>query len=352
MVRLAASLLLLLAVCGCATRYPKPVVQPAHRAFSGIAARLQQEGTTVRVLFVHGMCSQNEKDWITEGWDVAMKEFLDAEFRSRGPQVDVAQPFQIVSREYDLTAGRKILASFIIWSKATEDDKKTLWYDRLENEGGQFPLERAALNNRLKRDLVNDCLSDAVIYAGYRSQELRDGLKEAFCRGIVGCMPDAPLIIVTESLGSKMTIDALKELAAAGRPGLLRSSNQLFMMANQLPLLGLAFRRSPGADAGGDRELIEFRRLWNQARAADGPGPVRGSDPPYVVAFTDPNDLLSYRLRPDDSTSNVLGSNTRTYVGQIADPNAAHTTYERNREFMRLVLCGYPDDGCRAIRRP
>lgn len=337
---------------GCAKAYPKPVVQPADRPFAGVAARVQQPGTTVRMLFVHGMCTTNEKDWIGDGWDVAMKDFLGAEFRSISSLIDTVQPYQIVRRDYDLPGGRTILASFVIWSGATADDKKKLWYDRLESEeGGTFQLKRAALNNRLKRELVNDCLSDAVIYAGYRSQELRDGLKEAFCRGIVGCIPGEPLIIVTESLGSKMTMDALRELKAVGRTGLLRSSNQLFMMANQLPLLGLAFRPSLTADTNGDQELAEFKRLWNQARTPDGPGPVRGDDPPYVVAFTDPNDLLSYRLPVDDSTSNVLGSNERTYFGQIEDPNAAHTTYERNHEFMRLVLCGHRSNDCDNLKR-
>jgi len=174
MFRLVPGLVLLIGVCGCATKYPKPVVQPLDRPFSGIAARLQPEGATVRVLFVHGMCSQDENEWITKGWDVAMKKFLNAEFEPLRPAVDGPQRFDVYPREYALPGGRKILASFVVWSKATADAKKTLWYDRLESEeGGEFPLERAALNNRLKRELVNDCLSDAVIYAGYRSQELR-----------------------------------------------------------------------------------------------------------------------------------------------------------------------------------
>ena len=45
----------------------------------------------------------------------------------------------------------------------TEDDKKTLHYDRSTDDGGEFPLKRARTNRTLKRELSNDCFSDATI---------------------------------------------------------------------------------------------------------------------------------------------------------------------------------------------
>ena len=72
------------------------------------------------------------------------------------------------------------------------------------------------------------------------------------------------------------------------------------------------------------------------------------------MAFTDPNDLLSYRLRATDfpgiEVRNVLGSNTKTYLGLVADPGAAHTSYENNANVQRLVLCGHANDDCSRIK--
>ena len=65
----------------------------------------------------------------------------------------------------------------------------------------------------------------------------------------------------------------------------------------------------------------------------------------YLIAFSDPNDLLSYELREplDETTVNVRVSNSPTWLGLFENPEAAHTGYLERDEIWRLINCGVPD---------
>ena len=66
-----------------------------------------------------------------------------------------------------------------------------------------------------------------------------------------------------------------------------------------------------------------------------------------LVALTDPNDLLSYRLLPSRYASpmvhvaDVLVSNQPTYFGLLENPATAHTGYFSNPDVGRLIACGW-----------
>jgi hypothetical protein len=70
-----------------------------------------------------------------------------------------------------------------------------------------------------------------------------------------------------------------------------------------------------------------------------------------VVAFTDPNDLLTYRLlparyaAPDVAVADVLVSNARTWLGLLENPMAAHLDYLANPHVGELIACGWPRSG-------
>jgi hypothetical protein len=63
---------------------------------------------------------------------------------------------------------------------------------------------------------------------------------------------------------------------------------------------------------------------------------VRPSNRIQIVAFTDPNDLLSYRLTPEAvgndgvQMANVIVSNAPTYLGFLERPDTAHCGYAGN----------------------
>jgi hypothetical protein len=67
-----------------------------------------------------------------------------------------------------------------------------------------------------------------------------------------------------------------------------------------------------------------------------------------VVAFTDPNDLLSYRLlparytAPDVAVADVLVSNDGTWLGLIENPVTAHLDYLANPDVGTMIACGHP----------
>jgi hypothetical protein len=72
--------------------------------------------------------------------------------------------------------------------------------------------------------------------------------------------------------------------------------------------------------------------------------------PLTVVAFTDPNDLLSYRLVPeaigtaDVRLINVILSNAPTIGGWVERPDVAHMGYGDNPWVMRYLVEGHPGD--------
>ena len=66
------------------------------------------------------------------------------------------------------------------------------------------------------------------------------------------------------------------------------------------------------------------------------------------MAFTDPNDVLSYTLPPEHYASesvkvfNILVSNAPTWLGLLERPDRAHLDYLKNPDVGRLVACGVP----------
>jgi hypothetical protein len=72
--------------------------------------------------------------------------------------------------------------------------------------------------------------------------------------------------------------------------------------------------------------------------------PGEGSAALTVVAFIDPNDLLSFRLVPRSDRGRVINfvvSNDVTYLGYAELPTTAHCNYIRNGYVMRAVVFGY-----------
>ena len=70
--------------------------------------------------------------------------------------------------------------------------------------------------------------------------------------------------------------------------------------------------------------------------------------PITLIAFTDPNDLLSYRIPPDHAAAlglgvfvvNVIASNADTYAWYAENPYPAHTDYDKNPDVLRLLFDG------------
>jgi predicted alpha/beta hydrolase family esterase len=181
------------------------------------------------------------------------------------------------------------------------------------------------------------------------------------------------IVFITHSLGSRIIMDALGEIVetlndeqiVAGHPALISKMQAkemtVFMLSNQMPLLqiGLPAPAVVGQIAGYCREGGQ-----NFARRA-----FKKLD---IVAFTDPNDLLSYSITQDfvdhhlDSRMCPVVTNIHINVAErlsafgidVVNPISAHGNYDSDERVIELVSHGntafdqneFLSDRCRMIR--
>jgi hypothetical protein len=357
-----ASLFALLALCSCSMPYAIPVVeqpdqngQPTpSRPFNGVLS-LAQTGN-VRVVWIHGMCTHDASNALQTHQSFAAA--LGAEPKGAGPILPPDRPQRIWFK--DAVAGHEVETRYLLWSPLTSAAKQTLLYDSPTPPPGEFPFQRAILNNELKVTLMNDCFADAVIYTGSAGDNIRQWVYGEVCDAFGGvftpqshCDIDETrkppkTVLVSESLGSKILWDALRAITPSTREPerrehfrrRLAATRLVFMEANQLPLLDIASQsfRLKGFSTSQQSNRSQFRTTMSRVAEMLPPG-VR------VVAFTDPNDLLSYRLPKDIDhhvqVTNVITSNDWTYLGVIERPDFAHCGYAWNPVVLGTIVYGY-----------
>ncbi|KQW89278.1 hypothetical protein ASC94_22880 [Massilia sp. Root418] len=358
----------LLCLTACSMPYrPAQFMEPGA-TFPGLAHFVEQTpGHQVDVLLVHGMCTHDA------GWAAQTVQQLSSALAARLPPAAAratAAPGQIEIIPAVVPAGDgAIRFQSLIWSPLTTPLKQQLCYD----QSGKSPLcqgsppytaQRAGLNARVKDLLMDDCLPDALIYQGQARGQIQQRMRDAVLRATAGAAPDAPLVVISESLGSKILFDTLSNMldddsaapdarrAADAAQQTLDRMAYLVMAANQIPILGLADQGLP-LDVGrralpqDSLQRVLERRRARSAAAAPASAPASMGNL-TLVAFTDPNDLLSYTLqkeryeRPGVVLHNVLVSNARTWFGAFENPVDAHVRYLDNPDVGRLIACGEP----------
>lgn len=371
-------------------------------------------------------------------------DILDSEFMpDRRP--DSASNVTFITRDFSYTAADghdvDIHAVEITWSQLTQWVKtKQLGYDLTEppdkpqsetpscpyvaDVAYKKPPSRQWLNRSLKESVLDRSLVDAVLYAGAYGKVMRRGVAEALCLALEGtkndsgklctwpALPDKPVrrqtayFFVTHSLGSRMIYDTLLGLTGHDVNQYVHTFEQteidaakdyvddmavhtaaFYMMANQLPLLGLAYEDGTQSSTDGPEPYLSVREgsPINQALSTMPPGSapsaqvtgnvattaaVRPGVTEFaarrmksasdkgeqilklkVVAFSDANDLLSwgipawYQVPRDGSTpevdfTNVYVQNSSHWFGVFENPAAAHANYFVNPEVWRVIRCG------------
>ena len=359
--------------------YEHPVIaqEPGGQdaSFDGISeliAAAHQRGTMLHVLWTHGMCT-HELNWATN-----RATQIAAALDGTATQTDAIEETAGMTRVlYQVkTPGGDFDATFVVWSPMTQPFKSELNFDAPGSDPAtSFPYRRATLNGALKLKLINDCLSDAVVYGGQHGDPIRAAMKLAVCRELGGTpVPgqpcdftaaelDRPIAVITESLGSKILFDAARAIyEEAGRVGGARTAmaqrfasvQMIYLMANQIPLLDIASPLPPQLEADAQNEdvphdssLGHMVGMMHRARSAMPPEHFAAVAMPTVVAFTDPNDLLSYRLIPSvldvarARLINVIGSNETTWLGFLERPDMAHCGYTWNSTVIGLIAHGH-----------
>ncbi|MEO5881700.1 MAG: hypothetical protein ABIQ06_04740 [Caldimonas sp.] len=361
------SWLAVLILTACSTPYSPAVLVKGSAPFEGIGGLLERS-SSVDVVMVHGMCTHTSEDARN-----AMKEIvraLQGNFRPPplGPQsikVPEVPAVEIVREEAEV-AGSTIRFYGLVWSGMTKPLKDQLLYDSTgiandcsSAEPGTCKPVRAALNGKFKDSLLNDCLADALAYQGKSSVPIRDAMVTALTQVVLEQDSTEPLVVVSASLGSKIVFDALSQMSGSKGPNghvlTRRALDQIerrlaivFMEANQLPILSLAdqdIRQIDASTSSASPVVGLLKPLEQLARARSS----RQSEL-SVVAFTDPNDLLSYRLFGSRFVgldririADVVVSNSPTLAGQLENPSAAHLGYARNKDVARMIACGAPN---------
>lgn len=266
---------------------------------------------------------------------------------------------------------RDLLFFEVTWSPITQPDKEILASDR-----DPFLVRRRAAINQTMRDFVNDIAPDPLAYNGNRREPILSAVSQSLCWAVsrswselpeltqgVACGPDLPgfgsraaidpFAFVTHSLGSRITMDALQRLTnvpITSDPRVRRVADhfkdreiQLFMLSNQLPLL----------ESGRDPQAVT-----GQIEAYCGPGATsegRFFGKTRIVAFNDPNDLMSFpisdqfatryidsRLCPEvtNITINVATVNSLLGLGEVANPLSAHVNYDGDERVGALLAHG------------
>ncbi len=360
---------------------------------------------TIKLVVVHGM-GEHQRDYsktLTDG--VAARMNLPqaaapppSALEALGDGVAVPADFKYAELHRRLyQGGGKTLEVFEVdWFPLADTVKGTFEQDDDAQASG-----RAWVNEHLKTSLVNDSLSDPLIYLGAGGPFIRNAVKQVMCEAVHGKLRGpqgheicdgaslearAAVAFVTMSLGSRVAFDSLDELLASepappggtyapggAQPGayqsgcarqLLGSTASVFMLANQLPLLGLAHTSPAEAThAAQTAGLAQQRAVPGRPRSLavrksalsgvlDAFRAIRRSPGQRleVVTISDPNDLLSYAVPKDFADAyqadDIQFVNVTTLIaerfalGTVANPVQAHTGHVGSGKVMKLLVEG------------
>jgi hypothetical protein len=267
----------------------------------------------------------------------------------------------------------------LTWSVINDAQKEMLAYDM----SGDYSFNRAFVNEKIKK-FTNDVIPDQMLYVGDQQQDILISFSQGFCwmvskewddlpvagkevcgpaemAGAVDVMHKGHFAFISHSLGSRIVIDGLQRIAklfsdkenetmklfSKDSDRFIQEFQQLqvpiFMLANQLPLFQLG------------RNIPEIAGQRDAYCRADGEHyNLRTLAETDIVAFSDPNDILSYTITNDfmdryiDSRICYHTTNININVAEIsgifgldyANPLAAHAGYETDKRVIAMIAHG------------
>ncbi len=271
----------------------------------------------------------------------------------------------------------KLVFYELTWSEINDDRKKMLAYDM----SGDYSFHRAYFNEKLKR-ITNDFIPDQMLYVGGTRKDIIISFIQSFCWMVAKTWNDLPVTanqacsgaelqsahvsmkkdhyaFISHSLGSRIIIDGLHRISdrlsdeESKRRKLLATDEfkqafqelriPIFMLANQLPMFQVT-RETPeitgqhGAYCRAGGEHYNLRTLSDTD----------------IIAFNDPNDILSYtitqefmdqyldsRLCIDTTNINInVADVTGAFGFDYANPGDAHGGYETDERVIAMIAHG------------
>ena len=205
---------------------------------------------------------------------------------------------------------------------------------------GAPPIGRGSFANRwVKQNIINWGVGDAVIAAGPMRYYLRKAM-DAAARASLDGSPQAQRILIAESLGSFVAMDAARDRDSATRK-LVEETRHFYFLANQLALLEMARVRKvpfspelPGQGAAdgkaegfaGEADEGSLASIFREAGSRAGAEGLVGPRPAQIVAISDPSDALTYLVPPLPGVcvSNIQWRFSGGPFGIWANPLKAH----------------------------
>lgn len=353
--------------------------QVSGQAFSGIEANLGNKKGTTKVLFVHGV-GDHQPGYTTEFLEKLAKH-LNLNARSSGQKnIELVAPLLDdknlgnlrVTHLLNEQNGQKLLFYELTWSEISRAEKQLLAFDT----SGDYDFRRARINSLLKK-FSNDAGADPVIFSGESREPILAAFGQSFCWMATADWQDLPksgkqpclglddsaadrivkdhYVFISHSLGSRIVTDGLDRLIRllSNYKGIVENKTSeafknkhipIYMLSNQLPMLQLG--RKPPEMAGEDASYCKANGANYSKRM------FKETD---IVAFSDPNDLLSYsiphefaekyidsRLCADITNVNINIAPTMDAFGltDFANPMVAHVGYDTDDRVVALIANG------------
>jgi hypothetical protein len=355
------------------------------KAFTGIEHALDSSEGETKVLMVHGV-GDHIPGYATEFLEKLGQELGLTVQAKKHKNISLTSPLDLskklgnlrISRLLNKSRTKELLFYELTWSEITKAEKALLAFDN----SGEASFRRTEINDLMKK-FANDTGPDPIIYLGKSRKDILTAFAQSFCwmtRGDWGGLPDEGYhacsevyetspeqilfdnyVLVSHSLGSRIVIDGMQFIASkliepSGNLKHEFSKKQLviealreqhipvYMLSNQLPMLQLG------------RELPEFTGQKKEFCESDGQYfSQRMLSKTSIIAFSDPNDLLSYSI-PSGFEDKYLDSrlcidvtniiiNVAAIVdvfglGKVANPLDAHIGYDSDDRVVALIAKG------------
>ncbi len=357
------------------------------KSFTGLEPGLIKKQGKTKVLFVHGV-GDHVPGYTTQFLEKLAKE-LNLNMRSEGQKnITLSAPLVPgkelgnlrVTHVFNEQNGKDLTFYELTWSEITRKEKELLSFDT----SGEYDFRRARINAMLKK-FSNDTGPDPVIYLGHSREPILASFGQSFCWMATGDYDDLPdsgthactglndsniehianddYVMISHSLGSRIAIDGMQriahimanvnkyadpskklEITEKSIQALQNKHIPIYMLSNQLPMLQLG-RELP--------EVVGQEASYCQPSGANyNHRMVKQTE---IIAFSDPNDLLSYGI-PPGFTDKYLDSRLCTTVTNIninvakimdafgitdmANPMAAHIGYDTDDRVVALIAKG------------
>jgi len=356
--------------------------QVRGESFQGISPLVKAPNSTAKVLMVHGV-GNHIPGYATQLMEKLANEMKLSYIGKVTKNISLTDPLDNTKKLGNLRVNRltnedkshELLFYELTWSEITAAQKAVLSYDN----SGEYSFRRTAVNDLLKK-FSNDTGPDPMIYLGDSREDILISFAQSFCWMISSqwsdlpatsnqaCIPSEQAVnnlnndtytLISHSLGSRITIDGLQRIAALfgntsgkirglDRPDALLQAFQkkkipIYMLSNQLPMLQLG-RKLPAVTGQREAYCDASGENYNSRILSE----------TSIIAFSDPNDLLSYAIpygfidRYLDSRLCVEVTNININVAKIinafgvdmANPLEAHIGYETDDRIIAMLTNG------------